>query len=91
MAAGSFLAGGLGGYTSQASKMKKAGQAGLLRRKKPKTAPAPVKQIKLPEGASLSMPRTFRHGGRVKKGGMGKMHRGEMRLTRKQAKRMKKR
>lgn len=86
MGAGSFLSGALSGYTARAGAMKKSGQPGVLRKKK-KVAPSQVPKVDLPPGSSMGVPFSFKRGGKVKKGGMAKVHKNEQILTAKQARR----
>lgn len=71
MGAGSFLAGALRGYTDTARDRKKKQQPSLLsrfkNRKKKKSSPATA-DSDVPE---------YKRGGRVRKTGLAKVHRGE--------------
>jgi hypothetical protein len=77
----SFITGALGGYSDTALKLKKEGKHGLLRRKK-KTGQQGSGETpyegKIPE---------FKRGGKVKRTGLARLHKGEKVLTKKQAKR----
>jgi hypothetical protein len=77
---GGFLGGLAGGYADTAEKRKSSGQPSLLskfRNRGKKSDPA------LPPG--------YKRGGKVRKTGMAKVHKGERVLTAKQDRKMKKR
>lgn len=79
-----FLGSALEGYADQATKMKKDKQRGILRKKKK----AKDTQDGKPQG--YAEPFSFKRGGRVKKSGMAKVHKGEVVLTKRQARKRKK-
>jgi hypothetical protein len=78
---GSFLTGLLQGNVDQASKMKKAGNKGVLRGKKKKPGQQGSGETDY-EGIM-----NFKRGGKVKRTGRARVHKGEQVLTAKQGKR----
>jgi hypothetical protein len=62
-----ILGGVLGGYADEATNMRKSSKRGLLRRKK-----------KAPQDGPMAEPMEYRKGGRVKKTGFAKVHKGEV-------------
>jgi len=90
MGASSFLSGLMSGVTAQSSKQDGKLKGILARKKKKKNPPTPP-TVSLPEDSTVGIPRQFKRGGKVKKTGMAKMHKGERVLTKKQAKRFKRR
>jgi len=82
---GAFLTGLLKGNVSQATKMKKDDDKGILRKKKRK---------KRQEGSGetdYEGTMQFKRGGKVKRTGLAKVHKGERVLTKRQQKRFSKR
>ena len=77
---GAFLTGLLKGNVAGASQMRKAGQKGVLRKKKKKGQQGSGETDY--EGTM-----EFKRGGKVKRTGMAKVHKGERVLTKKQQKR----
>ena len=75
MGASSFLTGLLQGNVDQASKMKKKGKGGLLRKKKESDSSSDDYDIP-----------SFKRGGKVKRTGLARLHKGEKVLTKRQAK-----
>lgn len=75
---GSFFTGLLQGNVDQATKMRKEGKGGLLRKKK-----------KMPgtQSVGVSGEESYKRGGRVRRTGLARVHKGERVLTVKQAKR----
>jgi hypothetical protein len=71
-----FFGGALGGYADEATKMKGQGRSGALRGKKklPLTRPNSSNTTSL---TPMAEPGSFRKGGRVKKTGFAKVHKGE--------------
>lgn len=84
MGAGNFLTGLLQGNVSQANKMRKAGKKGLLRGDIPKPG---TKSMSVSGTESDDEVPEFKRGGRVRKTGLAKVHKGERVLTKRQAKR----
>ena len=78
---GSFVTGLVQGNVDQASKMKKKGNKGLLRGKKKKLGQQGSGETDY-EG-----PMQFKRGGKVRRTGMAKVHKGERVLTKKQQRR----
>ena len=78
---GSFLTGILQGNVDEATKMKKKGKGGLLRKKK--KAPGSWSDA---EGIP-----SFKRGGKVKRTGLARVEKGERVLTKRQAKHQSKR
>ena len=75
---GGILGGALSGYAETALARKKEGKQGLLRRKKkqlPLTRPNASNTTSL---SPMAEPSSYRKGGRVKKTGYAKVHRGEI-------------
>ncbi|HXP82569.1 MAG TPA: hypothetical protein VN976_21905 [Verrucomicrobiae bacterium] len=75
MGAGGFLGGLFSGYAGEAKDRQKAGKRGLLRRKKK---------------APVADPIEYKKGGRVKRGGWAKVHKGEVVVPKRGKKRGKK-
>ena len=83
MGASSFLTGLLQGNVDEATKMKKGGKSGMLRKKKKKTATDSSSD-------DYDIP-SFKRGGKVKRTGLARVHKGERVLTKRQAKHKSKR
>jgi hypothetical protein len=79
---GSFVSGLIQGNVDQATKMRKAGKGGILRKKKRTQGSGET-----PYEGTLQ----FKRGGKVKRTGLAKVHRGERVLTKRQSKRYTKR
>lgn len=75
-----FLGGAFGGFAKETTAMRDKGKRGLLRRKKKTTPVAPAAE-----------PDDYRRGGKVRKGGMARLEKGERVLTKRQAARRSKR
>ncbi len=75
---GSFLTGLLQGNVDTSTKMKKGDKKGLLRKKKKSSGTTEMSAGDMPE---------FKRGGRVRRTGTARVHKGERVLTAKQAKR----
>jgi hypothetical protein len=78
---GSFFSGLLQGNVEEATALKKAGKTGLLRKKK---KPGRQGSGETPYEGTLP---GFKRGGRVKRTGLARVHKGEKVLTKKQARR----
>jgi len=89
--ASNFLSGALSGFSSTAMQRKKSGQRGLLRGE-PKTTRRITGKAREYDpstgGAGPAEPLpSYKRGGKVRKTGLARVHRGERVLTKKQAKR----
>lgn len=76
---GAFVSGLIQGGANQMNKNKD--------KKKKKKDPRPAKDLGLPGGEKLADPVRFKRGGRVRRGGMATLHKGEKILSRKRSKR----
>lgn len=86
MSAGGFLGGLMGGYAKQAG----TGKRGLLRRKKKQLPLTPSNSSNTTPLSPMAEPNSFKKGGRVKKGGWARVHKGEVVVPKRAKKRGKK-
>jgi hypothetical protein len=87
---GGIIGGALGGYAKEAADMKGKGRQGLIqkiRQGKKKTPLTPPNASNTTQLSPMAEPSSFRKGGRVKKTGFAKVHRGEVVVPKKRARR----